>query len=187
MAAPGAAIAALAPWQTFYEIVGSSAGALTGLQFVVMALVAQARAARSMHEIRAFGTPTVVHFCAALLVAAVGAAPWPALIGAAIAFGICGAAGAVYALLVMRHARVQTGYAPDAGDWTWYVGFPLLAYLSLVAGAKMLLWYTEPALFVIGGATILLLFVGIHNSWDTVTYVAIKHWGAARDQDDVRK
>jgi hypothetical protein len=29
-----------------------------------------------------------------------------------------------------------------------------------------------PALFVIGAATMLFLFTGIHNAWDTVTYMA---------------
>jgi hypothetical protein len=29
--------------------------------------------------------------------------------------------------------------------------------------------------YVIAGATLLLLFDGIHNSWDTVTYVAVGH------------
>ena len=28
----------------------------------------------------------------------------------------------------------------------------------------------RPALFVVGAATLLLLFVGIHNAWDAVTY-----------------
>ena len=32
-----------------------------------------------------------------------------------------------------------------------------------------------PALFFIGEVTFLLLFIGIHNAWDTVTYVAIEH------------
>ena len=36
----------LAGWGTFYQIVGSSAGALTGLQFVVVALSAQSRTLR---------------------------------------------------------------------------------------------------------------------------------------------
>jgi lipid-binding SYLF domain-containing protein len=49
----------LGRWESFYVIVGSSAGALTGLQFVVIALIAENQAARSMREIRAFGTPTV--------------------------------------------------------------------------------------------------------------------------------
>jgi len=54
--------ALLRSWTNFYVIVGSSAGALTGLQFVVIALISEARAAGSMSEPRAFGTPTVVHF-----------------------------------------------------------------------------------------------------------------------------
>jgi len=36
-----ATLSTLAHWANFYVIVGSSAGALTGLQFVVMTLVAQ--------------------------------------------------------------------------------------------------------------------------------------------------
>ena len=32
---------ALAAWQNFYVIVGSSAGALIGLQFVVMSLISE--------------------------------------------------------------------------------------------------------------------------------------------------
>ena len=75
----GEAISPLARWESFYVIVGSSAGALTGLQFVVIALIAEAEAAASMQEIRAFGTPTVVHFCAVLFISAVLSAPWHTL------------------------------------------------------------------------------------------------------------
>jgi hypothetical protein len=39
----------LAAWGTFYQIVGSSAGALTGLQFVVVALSRQMKRARHPH------------------------------------------------------------------------------------------------------------------------------------------
>jgi hypothetical protein len=59
---------ALTDWLNFYVIVGSSAGALTGLQFVVIALISETQSTASMLEVRAFGTPTVVHFCAALFV-----------------------------------------------------------------------------------------------------------------------
>jgi hypothetical protein len=31
-----------------------------------------------------------------------------------------------------------------------------------------------PALFVIAAGTVLLLFIGIHNAWDNVTYMAIE-------------
>lgn len=61
----------LAAWETFYVIVGSSGAALTGLQFVVIALVAESRRKSTFKEIDAFGTPTIVHFCAVLLVSAI--------------------------------------------------------------------------------------------------------------------
>src|SRR5882724_2558635 len=58
----------LAEWENFYVIVGSSAAALTGLMFVVIALIADsAPAAATPRSIAAYTTPTIVHFCAALL------------------------------------------------------------------------------------------------------------------------
>ena len=80
----GEVLSPLAPWESFYVIVGSSAGALTGLQFVVIALIAEAEAAASMLEVRAFGTPTVVHFCAVLFISAALSAPWHTLSGAGL-------------------------------------------------------------------------------------------------------
>src|SRR5256886_12020215 len=95
----------LAPWESFYVIVGSSAGALTGLQFVVIALIAEAEAAvavsSGMLEIRAFGTPTVLHFCAVLFIPPVLSAPWPAFSNPGLALDACGAAGIVYAMMVI--------------------------------------------------------------------------------------
>jgi hypothetical protein len=48
----------LAAWESFYVIVGSSAAALTGLQFVVVALLAENRIRSTTREIDAFATPT---------------------------------------------------------------------------------------------------------------------------------
>jgi hypothetical protein len=31
--------------------------------------------------------------------------------------------------------------------------------------------HARPALFVVGAASLLLLFIGIHNAWDTVTHL----------------
>ena len=62
----------LRAWESFYVIVGSSAGALTGLQFVVLTLITEAGVIRGSGEtLAAFGSPNVVHFCAALLVSAI--------------------------------------------------------------------------------------------------------------------
>ncbi len=184
MTPPEAALSPLAGWESFYVIVGSSAGALTGLQFVVIALVAEARTAASMLEIRAFGTPTVVHFCAALLISAILSSPWQALSSAAIALGMCGVAGVAYFIRVVRHARRQTGYHPDTADWIWYAVLPFAAYATLVVASGLLARHPKPSLFVIAGTALLLLFIGIHNAWDTVTYIAIERWQPSRENKD---
>jgi hypothetical protein len=160
-------------WQNFYVIVGSAAAALTGLQFVVIALIAEGRRQSSRREIDAFGTPTVVHFCAVLLLAAVLTAPWQALVNAGLALGASGVAGIVYVAIVTRRARRQSGYQPVFEDWLWHVILPLLSYAGIMAAAILLQRDLAPMLFVVGAAALLLLFIGIHNSWDTVTYIAI--------------
>src|SRR5512133_2727996 len=125
-------------WENFYVIVGSSAGALTGLQFVVIALISESQTTGSMAEIRAFGTPTLVHFCATLLISAVVSAPWEAVSSAGFALTTCGVAGVVYGIRIVLHARHQQGYQPDAEDWTWYVILPLAGYLAiLLAGLTL--------------------------------------------------
>ena len=167
-------ISPLTRWENFYVILGSSAGALTGLQFVVIALVSETRATGSMLEIRAFGTPNVVHFCAALLIAAIASAPWQALSSAGMSFAVCGAAGLAYAISVIRHAR-NAAYQPDVEDWIWYVVLPVLAYGAMLGAAIILAQHTHSSLFVIAGTALLLVFIGIHNAWDSVTYIAVQH------------
>src|SRR5881296_2584001 len=98
----------LSPWESFYVIVGSSAAALTGLQFVVMALVSSTQRRAGNNEVSTFSTPTIVHFTAALLIAAILSAPWRALWQPAIALGISGLLGLAYALDVTRRARKTT-------------------------------------------------------------------------------
>jgi hypothetical protein len=165
----------ISAWENFYVIVGSSAGALTGLQFVVMTLISEGRVSGSMHEIRAFGTPTIVHFCSSLLISAILSSPWHALSSAGIALAICGVGGVVYALLVVRHARRQTGYQPDTADLVWYIASPVVLYSAWAISAIFIAREHASALFAIAAVALLLLFLGIRNSWDTVTYVALKH------------
>jgi hypothetical protein len=167
------ALSPLAAWESFYVIVGSSAAALTGLQFVVIVLGAEVRAL-AVPTTRAFGTPTIVHFCAVLLVSEILSAPWHALSSVALALGACGVAGVVYGLRVVRHARRQTAYVPVLEDWIWHGVLPLVAYAALLGAAIAVPRHAAASLFVVGATAVLLLFVGIHNAWDAVTYIALK-------------
>jgi hypothetical protein len=165
---------ALASWQNFYVILGSSAGALMGLQFVVMTLVTQAKTANNIRDIRAFGTPTVIHFCTALLISAVMTAPWQLLASLGLCLGVLGVMGVAYSVRIIWHARNAT-YQPDLEDRIWYVILPLLGHLALVAAA-VLIWLNvlwSPA--IIAADALVFLFLGVHNSWDTVTFIAVKH------------
>src|SRR6516162_8292048 len=91
----------LAAWDSFYVIVGSAAGALIGLQFVVVTLIAQRPTRASPDGSAAFGTPTVVHFGTALLLSALARVPWQSISPAAtlwVAIGVC---GVIYSLNVI--------------------------------------------------------------------------------------
>jgi predicted membrane-bound spermidine synthase len=103
---------ALTGWENFYVIVGSSAGALIGLQFVVITLIAESPILRDAERAgSAFATPTIVHFEAVLLLSAVIIAPWHGIAAAAILWGVLGLVGAVYVVVVARRMQVQTAYS----------------------------------------------------------------------------
>jgi uncharacterized membrane protein len=161
----------LVEWNSFYVIVGSSAGALIGLQFVVMALIADSTSARPNAQAGAtFSTPSVVHFGVVLLMSAIISAPWHTIVAVGIVWGLVGISGIVYAIIVSRRMRLQTTYRPVFEDWLFHCLLPLAAYGILGVSAFAVLFRARPALFLLAAATLLLLFVGIHNAWDAVTY-----------------
>jgi hypothetical protein len=175
------ALSPFVAWETFYVIIGSSAAALTGLQFVVIALSADVRLPRAQETMGAFGTPTVVHFCAVLLISSILSAPWREVQNAGLTLSACGAAGIIYVLIVIRRTRAQKGYTPVIEDWLWHAVFPFFAYAALL-GASLILG-RDPALclFAIGATALVLLFIGIHNAWDAATYIATVERGKGAD------
>jgi hypothetical protein len=167
----------LSSWENFYVIVGSSGGALIGLQFVVITLIASRRDLATAGALSAFGTPTVVHLTGALLVSALMSAPWPSLAALSTAIGISGLCGLTYGAIVVRRALLQTDYQPVWQDWFWYTLLPNVVYATLTATAILLQTNPQLALFVIGAVALGLLFIGIHNAWDTVTHVVVSSSG----------
>ena len=158
-------------WGNFYVIVGGSAGALIGLQFVVLTLIAQTPTPkRTAHAAAAFATPSVVHFALVLLLSAILSAPWQAIPKVSLLWGLVGVAGLAYAVLTCRRLQTQTLYRPVFEDWLFHAVLPLIAYTMLSAAAIVVRSYTRGSLFAVGASTLILLFVGIHNAWDGVTY-----------------
>ena len=159
-----------AEWESFYVIVGGAAGALIGLQFVVMTLIAEKPPLRIAEAGAAFASPTIVHFSVVLLLAAVLRAPWEGIAGVAVLWGLMGAGGIVYTVVVARRVRTQTAYNPDPEDWIFHLVLPFVSYGLLVLSAFAAAKHTHEALFGVGAAAVALLFIGIHNAWDAVVY-----------------
>jgi hypothetical protein len=164
----------LTAWSSFYIMTGSAAASLTGLMFVVITLVTGTeRLQKNQDGISTFSTPTVAHFGAALLVSAILSVPWRSLVHPATLLGLIGLFGVVYVLRLMYRTRRLTMYSADFEDWAWYTILPLLAYGAILAGAIVLPANPVVALFVLAAGVVLLIFIGIRNAWDIVTFIAI--------------
>ena len=160
----------LVEWESFYVIVGSAAGALIGLQFVVLTLLAEKPQLSTAEGGAAYLTPTIVHFGAVLLVSAVLRVPWHAIGGFAATWGCVGLAGVAYIAVVNRRLRRQASYQAQLEDWLFHAVLPFAAYASLAVSAFVASSNEREALFAVAAAVLVLLFCGIHNAWDVVSY-----------------
>ena len=176
-------MADLTQWDSFYVIMGSAAGALIGLQFVVMTLIAGSPNLPGPETASAFGAPTIVHFGAVLFLGAALRMPWPGMASVMLLLLVAGLGGSIYAVIVALRMRRQTGYSPDFEDWSFHFLLPLAAYALILAAAFALMSHPRAALFGVGGATLLLLFVGLHNAWDSVAYQVFVKRRAQQSRD----
>ena len=168
----------LAGWDNFYVILGSSAGGLTGLTFVVIALLRESGQAVRPTGVGAFVTPTIVHFCGVLALAAFMSMPHQSggTLSAGLALG--GLAGVAYGCLVgvnmYRIGLGATRYAPVREDWIWNVIVPTLGYAALVLMAALIRErLMREALYGVAVLALALLFIGIRNAWDLVVWISV--------------
>jgi hypothetical protein len=167
----------LAEWENFYVIVGSSAGALTGLTFIVITIAADAANLAStptarLAGLRAFVTPTAVHFGAALWIAALLSMPGHTRVSLALCLAASGLIGTLYCAAVAHWMlEALSSYKPFIGDWVWSLVLPLCAYLGLLAAAMLLRAHALLALYLVAGVSLLLLLLGLHNAWDVVVWI----------------
>jgi len=162
----------LASWGTFYVLIGTAAAGLTGLMFVVITLARGTGRSASADGVSVFSTPTVVHFSCVLLTAAVMTAPFHFLVPIEIVLGLAGAAGLVYVAILARRTSRMQGYKADTEDWTWHLALPIFAYAMLFGGAIAMHRHPVRGLYAPAAAVTLLIFIGIHNAWDVVTFLA---------------
>jgi hypothetical protein len=165
-------------------MMGSSAAALTGLMFVVITLVTDAIRNRPRPEdgLSTFSTPTVYHFCAALLTSGILLAPWHSLWVPGTAIALLGLVGTIYIGRIAMRTWSLSSYRADIDDWIWYSVLPCIAYLAILGSGLFLAHSPRIVLFALAASTFLLVFIGIRNAWDVVTYLAIR---PTPDEDEI--
>ncbi len=174
----------LTPWQNFYVIVGSAAGALIGLQFVVMALMANMPVLENETQaVAAFSTPSVINFGVVLALAAVEVMPWRRLGPLSILWAAAGLLGIIYTAITARRFQQQRAYKPVFEDWFYRIILPFLGYSCLCAAALVAPSHPTGALFQVAAVILLLLFVGIHDAWDNATFLVFYKRGEVDPQN----
>jgi hypothetical protein len=167
----------LAGWQNFYVIVGSSAAALTGLTFIVITLASDSNrtsqsAATRLLGLRAYITPTTVHFVSALWLSALLTVPGHTVGSLALCLGATGLLGTAYCVRVaVWMFETLSVYPVFVSDWIWCAVLPLSAHLILLATALLLPAYPGASLYTVAATTLMLLIIGIHNAWDVVAWI----------------
>jgi hypothetical protein len=177
-----ATISARAMWESLYVIVGSSGGALIGLQSVVVTLLADRRHGTTAGALNAFASPTVVHLTGALAVSAIMSAPWRS------------PGGALHRPRRNGSRRIGVRGHCRCADPAPKTVRPRVAGLVVVHGAAccmlrrpaitgFLRANTPSLLFVIATSALSLLLIGIHNAWDTVTHIVLSNSDGNRRKD----
>jgi hypothetical protein len=163
----------LAGWENFYVIVGSSAGGLTGLTFVVIALIKDGKRAQPTEAgLRAFVTPTIVHFAGVLGLAAYLSMPHQGVLTVSVGLAAAGLTGVVYAGVVAANLpSLGTQYVPVREDWIWNVILPVVVYAGLLATAIAIWYWTAQTLYAVAALSLALLYIGIRNAWDIAVWM----------------
>jgi hypothetical protein len=174
------ALSVLADWENFYVITGSAAAGLTGLTFVVIALAANGRGMTAT-GLRAFVTPTIVHFGTVLALAAFLSVPRHNVMSLSLGFGCAGVAGVIYGgVVAVSMRRLGSVYVPVGEDWLWHVTLPTLVYGALLVMAFLTRRRMEQSLYGVAAASMLLLFIGIHNAWDVAVSISVNRQQGSR-------
>jgi hypothetical protein len=159
-------------WENYYLMVGSSAGALIGLMFVVVTLTAGRDSIELERGKRLYTSPIVWHLAVILVLSGAAAAP---VMPVSLFAGITAGLGLLGIMLGIRSAVGISRFfnSMDRGfDAVWYGVAPAVVYVGLVAAGWGMYAGHRWGQAAVGADLMALLLVSIHAEWDLVTYLA---------------
>lgn len=161
-------------WHDFYVLLGTASATLVGLMFVAASVGAQVFTEKNREAMRAFISPTVVHFSSVLFICIVAAVPSQSWVSLAILLIVAGAAGLIHAARVWMQLFVRHSFAVDVIDRLFYALIPVVGYLLVLGSAALLLGRSQWSLEALAVALITLLLAGLRNAWDMTMWIVIR-------------
>jgi hypothetical protein len=155
----------LEQWANFYVVTSATAATLLGLQFVVITL-GSAQKSRDARKVRIYLTPVIICFSSVLLTSALLAIPNQTTLSTVICLYLVGIAGLVYSSsLAVRRDGNTPSYESRAHLFP-YAFIPFAANALMLVGGLLLLLAAPPiGLDFVAAGLLLLLGIGIRNSW----------------------
>jgi hypothetical protein len=160
-------------WDNFFLTVGPAAASLIGLLFVVVTLTAGRDRESTLRGASLYLTPTVFHFGVVLAISALAMAPGLSARATALGVGAIVVVGLVYTIPVAVRLHIADGNVkPHWSDFWMYGATPPAAYFLMGAADSLEIWRPALAPYAIAVMLMALLFMGIRNAWDLVTWMA---------------
>lgn len=160
-------------WEEYFLMIGSSAGALIGLMFVVVTLTAGRDRSEIERGKHLYTSPIVWHFAVILALSGAAIAPtMPFRLFALISGGL-GILG--LAMCLRRTIGIARGSGAGQAaifDFFWYGIAPALVYVGLSAAALAVFLGNRWGASLLAADLMALLLVSIHAAWDLVTFLA---------------
>lgn len=166
-------------WDNFFVMIGSAAGGLIGLLFIVVTLTAGTDRARVARGQQLYMTPIALSFACVLTISGIAIAPRVPTIAAAALIGATALVGFVnnwVALLGIRNPPAS-GEPPHWSDLWMYGVAPTVLYLALIASSLTVAFAVPGATDAVAVLVMALLLVGIRNAWDLATWIAPRRPG----------
>ena len=160
-------------WDNFFLVMGPSAGSLIGLLFVVITLTAGRDRESTLRGAALYLTPTIYHFGTVLAISASAMTPGLTAHQTALLVGAIALYGVGYTLVVgIRLWRADGNIKPHWSDIWMYGLTPPAIYLALLISAAAEFAWPRLAPYGVALVSMGLLFMGIRNAWDLVTWMA---------------
>jgi hypothetical protein len=160
-------------WENFFYLIGSAAGALIGLMFVVITLTAGYEPRRVSRGAPVYVTPIVFHYSVVLVVSAISEVPALSSSLVGLFLGACAIAGVTYSTATtIRLSRKGWEDPIPWSDKCFYGFLPAITYVALVVAASAVWVVGRKAVLAIGAIMLALLLLGIRNAWDLATTLA---------------